>query len=144
MTQERNVLASTPQQLREWTLRGLAYAPMMRRELSCLVLTAALLAPGLGAAQSGKGPGTNTYEAKGCAQIGDNLVCGSAEIAAALAAALAAAQAAQAASKKKPKLCHCYCNPGGKNKHIGLMPEFECRALCVTKYKFTYQDYSCT
>jgi len=87
--------------------------------------------------------GMNTYASKGCAQIGDTVVCGAAEIAAAVAAALAAERAAAEAAKAKPAQCFCICGLGDRKLPLKRMPEYECRALCVLEHGFVYGDYSC-
>ena len=87
--------------------------------------------------------GVDTYSTKGCAQIGDTLVCGATEIAAAVLAALLAARAAAEAANTKPTYCFCVCGSGSRQKPLRRMPEFECRATCVLEHGFPYGDYSC-
>lgn len=107
------------------------------------VMMLAVLPPTPAAAQAQQGANSNTYDAKGCAQIGDSLVCGAAEIAAAVAAALAAARIAAEKARVKPKRCFCVCGSGSDAKPLEHMHEYECRATCAMDYHFTYGDYSC-
>ena len=117
--------------------------PPLRIKTLSLVIIAAALVPAPAVAQAQPVAKNNTYATKGCAQIGDTLVCGAAEILAAVAAALAAERIVAAAAKAKSKNCFCVCGSSSNTKPLRHMPEFECRATCVIDHNFSYGDYSC-